>query len=248
MTEASVWRLITRGTWYVLAAVAAVAILLQVRSVVVQAIVAMIISAAVTPIVDKVIQSRMVQSWRWKPGRVPFVLLLYLVLAAIALVLAVVSGRHDPAATLWLARHAAARCRRSRAVHGNHPAQHSVTASPRDPHGNCQPRVWLCGRLRLGPGGRRRGHSGRDSGLVFVFILAVYFAADGEHIQGYLLDFVPDQQPEAARVMNLSGLRLGGVGTRADRRLHHRRPTIRGWSGYHRRPIRAPARFRCVRR
>ena len=73
-----------------LAAVAAVAILLQVRSVVVQAIVAMIISAAVTPIVDKVIQSRMVQSWRWKPGRVPFVLLLYLVLAAIALVLAVV--------------------------------------------------------------------------------------------------------------------------------------------------------------
>jgi len=90
MNEASVWRLITRSTWYVLAAVAVVVILLQVRSVIVQAILAMIISAAVTPIVDRIVLSSTVQGWRWKPGRVPFVLGLYVVLALIGLVLAVV--------------------------------------------------------------------------------------------------------------------------------------------------------------
>jgi hypothetical protein len=48
VTEAATGRLITRGTWYVLAAVVAVADL-QLSSVAVQAIVAMIISAAVPP-------------------------------------------------------------------------------------------------------------------------------------------------------------------------------------------------------
>jgi predicted PurR-regulated permease PerM len=51
---------------------------------------------------------------------------------------------------------------------------------------------------------------GETLSLVFVLILAVYFAADGERIQRYLLDFVPaSQQPQAGRVVNVSGRRLG---------------------------------------
>jgi hypothetical protein len=47
--EATAWRLITRGTWYVLAAVVGVVLVAQLRSVAVQAILAMIIAASAEP-------------------------------------------------------------------------------------------------------------------------------------------------------------------------------------------------------
>ena len=87
--EATVWRLITRGTWYVLAAIVAVAVVLQLRSVAVQAILAMIIAASVSPLADWVIGSTMVQGWRWKPNRVLIVLVVYVVLGVIGLILAI---------------------------------------------------------------------------------------------------------------------------------------------------------------
>jgi predicted PurR-regulated permease PerM len=210
MTEAIVWRLITRGTWYVLAAVAGVVILLQVRSVVVQTIVAMIISAAVTPIVDKIILSRFVQSWRWKPGRAPFVLLLYLVLAAIAFVLAVVLAgtiQQQLAGLLDTLPQDAAEVEQLMAtiLPSNLSPQAHATLT------EIASRVFgFVGAFVSGLVGAVGAILGETLSLVFVFILAVYFAADGEHIQSYLLDFVPaTQQPQAARVMNLSGLRLG---------------------------------------
>ena len=210
MNEATVWRLITRGTWYVLAAVAVVAILLQVRSVIVQAILAMIISAAVTPIVDRMILSRRVQNWRWKPGRAPFVLGLYLVLAAIALVLAVVLGSTIQQQLSGL--------RDALPQDAAEVEQLMATILP----SNLSPGLHatlteIAGRLFAlvenfvsGLVGAVGAILGETLSLVFVLILAVYFAADGERIQSYLLDFVPTpQQPQAARVMDLSGRRLG---------------------------------------
>src|SRR5579871_5084760 len=90
MVEAAAWRLIVRGTWYVLAAVIGIAVLFQVRSVGVQVILAMIISAAISPLADRLVEVRYVRDWRWKPGRALVVLFVYVVLAALALVLGVV--------------------------------------------------------------------------------------------------------------------------------------------------------------
>jgi hypothetical protein len=55
MSEVAAWRLITRGTWYVVAAVVTVLLVVQVRSVIVLALVAMIIAASVSPIADRLI-------------------------------------------------------------------------------------------------------------------------------------------------------------------------------------------------
>jgi predicted PurR-regulated permease PerM len=210
MTEASVWRLITRGTWYVLAAAAVVVILLQVRSVVVQAIIAMIISAAVTPIVDAIILSRMVRGWRWKPGRAPFVLALYFVLAVIALVLAVVL-----AGTI---QQQLAGMQDMLPQDAGEVQQLMATSLPSNLSPDVQATLTeLAGRVFglvetfvSGLVGAVGAILGETLSLFFVLILAVYFAADGERIQRYLLDFVPAPQlPRAARVMDLSGRRLG---------------------------------------
>jgi hypothetical protein len=58
MTEGAVWRVVTRGTWYVLASIAAVILVVQVRSEVVQAVVATIIAASVSPVADRLIETR----------------------------------------------------------------------------------------------------------------------------------------------------------------------------------------------
>ncbi|HEY1295704.1 MAG TPA: AI-2E family transporter [Chloroflexota bacterium] len=210
ITEASVWRLITRGTWYVLAAAAVVVILLQVRSVVVQAIIAMIISAAVTPIVDAIILSRVVRDWRWKPGRAPFVLALYLVLGVIALVLAVVLAgtiQQQLAGMQDLLPQDAAEVEQVMATSLPSNVPPDVQATLTELAG----RVFgLVESFVSGLVGAIAAILGETLSLFFVLILAVYFAADGERIQRYLLDFVPAPQlPQAARVMDLSGRRLG---------------------------------------
>jgi predicted PurR-regulated permease PerM len=210
MTEATVWRLITRGTWYVLAVAALVAIVLQVRSVIVQAIIAMIISAAVTPIVDRIILSRVVRSWRWKPGRTPFVLALYVLLAAIALVLAVVLAetiQQQLAGMQDILPQDAAEVEQVMATSlpSNLPPNVQATLT------EIASRVFaLVEDFVSGLVGAVAAVLGETLSLVFVLILGVYFAADGERIQSYLLDFVPaSQMPQAARVMDLSGRRLG---------------------------------------
>jgi hypothetical protein len=61
LTEGAIWHLIARGTRYVLAADLTVFLVVQVESVVVQAIVAMIVAASASPFDDRLIQSRVVQ-------------------------------------------------------------------------------------------------------------------------------------------------------------------------------------------
>ncbi len=210
MVEAAAWRLIVRGTWYVLATVIGVALAFQVRSVGVQVILAMIISASISPLADRLVEGRYVRNWRWKPGRAIVVLLVYLVLGALALVLGVVllgsvaAQLHDLVDNLpqyaaeidsWLAT----------LLPGKLDA--SVTSALQTIASRV---VTLLSEFLVGLAGAVGGILGETLSLVFTLILAVYFAADGERIQRYLLEYAPrTQQPRVGRVMHVGGLRLG---------------------------------------
>src|SRR5262249_25639802 len=168
------------------------------------------ISAAISPLADRLVEARYVRDWRWKPGRAIVVLLVYVVLAALALVLGVVllgsvgaqlqdlvSSMPQYIAELesWLAT----------VLPGKLDA--SVTAALQ----TIATRVLtLTSEFLQGLAGAVGGILGETLGLVFTLILAVYFAADGERIQRYLLEYVPlAQQPRVGRVMNVAGFRLG---------------------------------------
>jgi len=210
MTEVAAWRLITRGTWYVLAAVVTVFLVIQVRSVVVLAIVAMIIAASVSPLADWLIQTRVVQGWRWKPGRAPIVLLVYALLGALAVVLAVLlagtAGAQFATFRANLPRYVA---EVEQSVHALIPesVDSAVVSALQALAGRV---LGLVSDFLSGVAGAVGGILGESVSLVFTLIVAVYLAADGERIQRYLLDFVPDsQQPRAARVMVVSRRRVG---------------------------------------
>jgi predicted PurR-regulated permease PerM len=208
VTEAAAWRLITRGTWYVLAAVVAVTLIFQLYSVAVQAIVAMIISAAVSPLADRLIDSKVVRGWRFKPSRPLIVLLVYLVLGVLGVVLAVV--------LLGTVSQQLNDLVNSLPTYATEVEQWLATVFPgRSDAGSTLQSIvtWvvgLIGQFLQGLSGAVGDILGETLSLVFTLILAVYFAADGERIQRYLLDFVPAaRQPQADRVMVLAGLRLG---------------------------------------
>ncbi len=206
MTEAAAWRLITRGTWYVLAAVIAVALIFQLYSVAVQAIVAMIISAAVSPLADRLIGSKVVRGWRFKPGRPLIVLLVYLVLGVLGVFLALVVFGGVTTQLESLANELP-----TYAAEANQ--WMSAVLPERVSSGASAVVQWIVGLISqflAGLGGAVGAILGDTLSLVFTLILAVYFAADGERIQRYLVDFVPaSRQPQANRVMVLAGLRLG---------------------------------------
>jgi predicted PurR-regulated permease PerM len=208
--EATGWRLITRGTWYVLASVVAVVLVAQLRSVAVQAILAMIIAASVSPLADWVIGSTMVQSWRWKPGRVLIVLAVYVVLGVIGLILAILLvgtvAEQLTALVASLPQYAAQAEQWLGAVFPS-----TVDSAARGTLQAIGARVFqILGESLNELAGAFAGIVGATFGLIFTLILAVYFAADGERMQGYLIEFMPSsQQLRAARVMDVSGRRLG---------------------------------------
>jgi predicted PurR-regulated permease PerM len=204
------WRLITRGTWYVLAALVAILVVVQVRSVVVQSILAMIISASVSPLADGIIQSTVIQRWRWKPGRAIIVLVVYLVLAVLALTLCVVlAGSLTDQIDAFLASLPQYTAALEQWIAGTLPGHLSPgVANTLQALG-----VWVLGTLGeflTGLTMAVSGLVGDTLGLVFTLILGVYFAADGERMQRFLLEYVPAlHRPRAARVVDVGGRRLG---------------------------------------
>jgi predicted PurR-regulated permease PerM len=210
MTEAGAWRLIVRATWYVLAVVIGVAVVFQVRSVAVQAILAMIISAAISPLADRLVETRFVRNWRWKPGRVLVVLVVYLVLGVLGVIIGVVVvGTVSAQLSALVASLPQYAAEVEQWLASVLPAGVGTTLIA-TLQGLAEKVLGLFGQALLGLASAFAGILGEALSLVFTLILAVYFAADGERIQQYLLEFVPEsQQPRVARVMLVSGRRLG---------------------------------------
>ena len=83
LTEAAAWRVVTRGVLLVFSLLFGVWLAVQLRSVVVQVLLAIILSAGMAPLVDRCSASEPVGPWRWRPPRALVVLALYLALIAL---------------------------------------------------------------------------------------------------------------------------------------------------------------------
>jgi predicted PurR-regulated permease PerM len=210
MTEGPAWRLITRGTWYVLGAVATVLLVIQVRSVVVQAIVAMIVAASVSPLADRLIQTQMVRGWRWKPGRVVIVLLVYVALGVLAVIFGILlAGTLAEQLALFRANLPQYAAELEQWMSARLPAtmDPAVASAAQAMVGRV---LGLVSDFISGVASAVGAILGESLSLVFTLIIAVYLASDGERIQRYLLEFVPEaQQSRAEQVMVVSGQRLG---------------------------------------
>jgi predicted PurR-regulated permease PerM len=89
MTEAAAWRVVLRGILLVFGLVVAVFLARQLQSVIVQLLLAVLVAAAATPLVDALTVSERARRWRWRPGRALAALVVFLA-ALLVLVLGAV--------------------------------------------------------------------------------------------------------------------------------------------------------------
>lgn len=217
LSEAAAWRVTTRTILFLLTLLFLVWLVVQLRSVVVQVLLAVILSAGMTPLVERVTSVAAAGRWRWKPPRAVIVLLLYLLLVTLifglgALVLPpLVHEIEDLVGRLPL--YAAAVQSWVRGLPDAYPFL---------------PRLAFDETLAA----QLQGLSAQLSGLlsqalvlvrvalgvlsgtfnaVLTLILALYITSDSQRILQYLLAFLPaDRQVQAERVAERMGQRLGG--------------------------------------
>ncbi len=216
MGEGAAWRVAAKAVLFVFAILFLVWILIQLRPVVVQVLLAVIIAAGMSPLVDQLTTSPEAQRWRWRPPRALVVLLVYVVLIGlISLVGAVVLPP--------LFHEVEELARRTPEYAADFQAW-VETAPARYP--------WLPSDLSTTLAQQLRGLTSQVIGLVsqalvvfrvalgvlsgtlngiFTLILALYITADSRRILDYLLAFVPrDRRGQAEKVASSIGLRLGG--------------------------------------
>jgi predicted PurR-regulated permease PerM len=80
LTESAAWRVASRTVLFILAVLFLLWLVVQLRSVVVQVLMAIILAAGMAPLVDRFTTDETAQRWRWRPPRALVVLGLYLVL------------------------------------------------------------------------------------------------------------------------------------------------------------------------
>jgi predicted PurR-regulated permease PerM len=214
MNEAAAWRVVVRGTLLALALVVLALLVVQLRSIIVQVLVAVLLAAAATPIVDALTESQRTRRWRWRPGRGLAAIVVFLAgalllaLGALAVTATVApdvtgladnlpdyAGQLEAAFTDLLARNPDIASRLSGAL-----------PSVQD----------LLGSL-LGLAGQAPRLVGVVTGLfsgmlylLFSVILALYLTIDGDRIRRYLVQFLPfDRQDQALAVTERIGARLG---------------------------------------
>lgn len=217
MTEDAAWRVATRTVLFVLGLLLLAWLMVALQSVLVQVLLAVILSAGMSPLVDALTTGERVSRWRWRPPRALVVLVLYvlLVVAAILLGMLVVPPvlkeledlvRRVPgyvtAAQGWL-----------RTLAASYPFLAGLDTAD----GLQQQLQWLAGQLtallsralvlvQLAIGIL----SGALNGIL-TLILALYMTSDSRRIVHYVTAFLPLERQEQARdVVARIGLRLGG--------------------------------------
>lgn len=217
MTEAAVWRVAARSILLVFAILFLVWLAVQLRAVLVQVLLAIILAAGMTPLVSRFTSSESIGRWRWKPPRALVVLVFYLLLTVIAVTLGalllpplvreiehLVRGLPEDVLVVqaWLEQLAAAYPYLP-AVDITQGVAEQLRAAARQITGLLTQALVVV-RVALGVlGGALNG--------IFVLILALYITADSQRILRYLLAFLPeDRRVQAERVAGHIGLRLGG--------------------------------------
>jgi predicted PurR-regulated permease PerM len=214
MTEAAAWRVVLRGILLVFGLVVAVFLARQLQSVIVQLLLAVLVAAAATPLVDAVTVSQRAQGWRWRPARSLAALLVFLA----ALLILVLGG------TIVVASIAPDLSQLST----NLPVYVARTQTAIDTLLAGHPE--LAGRVNsilpsletvLGGAAGLLGQASRVLGvatavfggvlyLIFTLILALYLTIDGDRIRRYLIRFLPlDRQGQAELLSASIGSRLG---------------------------------------
>ncbi len=214
MTEAAAWRVVLRSICLVFGLLLAVFLVRELQSLIVQFMLALLMAAAATPIVDGLTVSERARRWRWRPARGLAALIVFLVavllLALASLVVIATVGPDVSGLVMTLPAYATRIQNAIQNLLAGNPqlavAVNSVLPSLDTALGG------LAGVLGQAP--RLLGvASGVLSGvvyLIFTFILALYLTIDGERIRQYLFEFMPlDRQAQALVLSERIGVRLG---------------------------------------
>jgi predicted PurR-regulated permease PerM len=216
ISESAAWRVVTRGTLFVFGLLFFVWLSVQLRAVVVQVLLAVILAAGMTPLVDRCTTSAEARRWRWRPPRALVVLALYMVL--IGLLVLVGSFVFPP---LFHEVEELARNGPSYVTQ----VQNWIAELPdRYPWIPADFSTTIVQQLRTATG-QLFGLIGQALGVfrfalsvlsgtlngIFTLILALYITADSRRILDYMITFLPrERREQAERVACHIGLRLGG--------------------------------------
>jgi predicted PurR-regulated permease PerM len=214
MSEQAVWRVVWRGILLCFALALLAWLARELTSVIVQLLLAVLLAAAATPVVDKLTISPEAQRWRWRPARaivavvVFLAAMLLLVLGAVVIVDTIAPDLTGLAANLPGYGVRVQRALDDLAAGNPELASRINSALP-------APADLLSGTIGfLGQASRLVGvATGVFSSalyLLFALILALYLTIDGERIRRYAITFLPfDRQDQALLVTERIGNRLG---------------------------------------
>jgi predicted PurR-regulated permease PerM len=214
MTEAAAWRVVVRGILLVFGLLLAAFLAGQLHSLIVQVLLAVLVAAAATPLVNALTVSGRAQRWRWRPGRglaslaVFAAALLILVLGAVTIVATVAPDLSQLSTNLpvYVARIQAAL---DALLVGNPELAarvNTVLPSLDEMLGGAAGMLGQASRLL----GVATAVFGGVLYLIFTLILALYLTIDGDHIRRDLIRLLPlDRQAQAALLSERIGSRLG---------------------------------------
>jgi predicted PurR-regulated permease PerM len=212
VTEAAAWRVVLRGILLVFGLLLAVFLARELQSVIVQFLLAVLVAAAATPLVNVLTASKRPQ--RWRPGRglaalvVFLAALVILVLGGLVVVATVAPDLSELSASgpLYAAR---AQTAIDTLLAGNPELAARINSA-------LPPLETVLGGTAglLSQASRLVSVATAVFGgvlyLIFTLILALYLTIDGDRIRHYLIQFLPlDRQAQAVLLSERIGNRLG---------------------------------------
>jgi predicted PurR-regulated permease PerM len=214
VTEAAAWRVVLRGILFAFGLLALASLLGQLQAVLVQLALAVLLAATANPLVDGMTESPRMQRWRWRLGRGPAALLVFL-----AGLLVLVLGGLIILATVGPDLRALAERTPTYVAQAQGLVQDALASNPdlAARIGGAVPSI----QDALGGAGAVLGQASRVVGvatgllsgllyLLFTLILALYLTIDGDRIRRYLIQFMPFARHEQAlAVTERIGERLG---------------------------------------
>ncbi|MDQ3701507.1 MAG: AI-2E family transporter [Chloroflexota bacterium] len=219
LTERAAWRVASRGVLLVIAVLIALWLVVQLQAVVSQVLVAIILAAGMTPVVNRVVDRPLlvVGRRRWSPPRVLVVLLLYLLLLAAAAAIGALVVPPVVADIESLVRRLPTYAAELQALVAELPSRYPFLPPLDLDQGlaaqlgaGAQQLAAVLGQVLAVVQVAMGVLTGALNGI-FILVLALYLTADGERIRRYLVGFLPAQRREQAQgVLAAIGERLGG--------------------------------------
>jgi predicted PurR-regulated permease PerM len=216
VTESAAWRVVARGIFLVVVLLLLLALIRELKGVLIQLLLAVLIAAALTPIVDSVSKIGESRRWRWRPSRgitavaIFIVILLGLLGGVVALVSAVIPDLRQLAVNL------PGYVQRAQSSINAFMAERPELFGPLGGTGSqLQVQDVLAGAAGVATQAPRlvsvaTGAVAEVLYMVFALILALYLTIDGHNIRHYLVQFFPfDRQDQAMEVADRIGRRLG---------------------------------------